>query len=117
VAAALLLGLGIVVARSGGRGGTPLRRAARLAVWLAPAVGAALGASALLSRVSVELGIGAFGFSLPLLDARLAADPLAALGLGIAGGAAAGFAGSLVVDGVLRLVSVSWPEWKDRVGR
>ena len=117
VAVVLLLGLGTVVARAGRRDGGPLRRAARLAGWLAPAVGAALGLTALLSRVSVELGIGAFGFSLPLLDAGLAADPLVALGLGTAGGAAAGFAGSLLVDGSLRLASVSWPAWKDRTGR
>ncbi|KOX20526.1 hypothetical protein ADK67_29335 [Saccharothrix sp. NRRL B-16348] len=117
VAAVVLLGIGVVVARSGGRRGTPLRRAVRAATWLAPAVGVALGVSALLSRVSVELGVGAFGFSLPLLDARLAADPLVALGLGIVGGAVAGFAGSLLVDGVLRLTSVPWPAWTDRVGR
>ncbi|XVS67395.1 hypothetical protein ACQPYE_15450 [Actinosynnema sp. CA-299493] len=117
VAVVVLLGLGVVAALSRGRDGTPPRRAARLALRLAPVVGAALGVSALLSRVSVELGVGAFGFSFPVLDARLAADPLVALGLGIAAGAAAGFSGSLLVDGVLRVASVSWPAWTDRVGR
>lgn len=117
VAAVVLLVLGVVVARSVGPDGGPLRRAARASTRLAPAVGAALAGSALLSRVSVELGIGAFGFTLPVLDARLAADPPAALGLGLVAGAAAGFAGSLLVDGSLRLASVSWPAWRDRDGR
>ncbi|MCC8246254.1 streptophobe family protein [Saccharothrix luteola] len=98
VAVAVLLGLGALVARSGGRDGGPLRRAARVSVWLAAVVGAALGGSAVLSRVTVELGVVAFGFTLPVLEARLAADPLVALGLGLAAGAAAGFSGSLLVD-------------------
>ncbi|QQQ79209.1 hypothetical protein IOD16_12705 [Saccharothrix sp. 6-C] len=117
VAVAGLLGLGVVAARSRGRDGTPLRRAARLALWLAAVMGPVLCASALVSRVSVDLGIGAFGFSLPLLAARVAADPLVALALGAAGGAAAGFSGSLLVDGSLRVTSVSWPAWTDRDGR
>ncbi|MEU4766586.1 streptophobe family protein [Actinosynnema sp. NPDC023794] len=98
VAVVVLLGLGAVAARSGGRDGGPLRRAARVSVWLAPVVGAALGGAALLSRVSVELDIAAFGFTFSVLEARLAADPLVALGLGLVAGAAAGFSGSLLVD-------------------
>ncbi|PSL51835.1 hypothetical protein B0I31_11729 [Saccharothrix carnea] len=35
----------------------------------------------------------------------------------MAGTAVAGFAGGLLVDGVLRFASVSWPAWQDRVGR
>ncbi|MFE9749554.1 streptophobe family protein [Saccharothrix saharensis] len=117
VAVVVLLGLGVLVARSGGRDGGPLRRATRLAVLLGSVVGVALGVLALLSRVSVGLGIEAFGFTFPVLDARFAADPLVALLLGAAAGAAAGFAGGLLVDGSLRLASVSWPAWRDRIGR
>ncbi|MCX2946923.1 streptophobe family protein [Lentzea sp. NEAU-D7] len=102
VAAAVLLALGALA----GRGGDPLRRAA----WLGAAVGVALGGLALLSQVSVRLGIGAFGLSVPVLDAGLAANPLAALAFGSAGGAAAG----LLAGGLLRLASVSWPAWRDR---
>lgn len=102
VAAVLLLLLGVLTVR----GGRPLHRAA----WLGAAVGAVLGGLALLSRVSVRLGIGAFGFSVPVLDAGLVANPLAALALGGAGGTAAG----LLAGGLLRLASVSWPAWRDR---
>ncbi|MEV8435747.1 streptophobe family protein [Actinosynnema sp. NPDC051121] len=116
-AVALLLGLGVVVAWTGRWDGTPLRRATRLAVRLGPVVGVASGVLALLSTVTVGLRLGAFGFSLPVLEARLAADPLVATALGGAGGAAAGFAGSLLAGGFLRLASVSWPAWADRVGR
>ncbi|WP_245982437.1 hypothetical protein [Lentzea flaviverrucosa] len=102
VAAALLLVLGALTVR----GGRPLHRAA----WLGAVVGVVLGGLALLSRVSVRLGIGAFGFSVPVLDAGVAANPLAALALGGAGAAAAG----LLAGGLLRLASVSWPAWRDR---
>lgn len=117
VAVAALLGLGVVVAWPGGRDGTPLRRATRLAVRLGPVVGVASGVLALLSTVTVGLRLGAFGFSLPVLEARLAADPLIASGLGVVGGAVAGFAGGLLVGGFLRLASVPWPAWADRAGR
>ncbi|WP_307849603.1 streptophobe family protein [Qaidamihabitans albus] len=118
VSGAALLGCAIVAASAaasaGGRPGGPLRRAADLAVRLAPVVGAVLAAMALLSRVSAGLGINAFGFSLPVLDAQVAANPLLALGAGLAGGAVAGLAGSLLVDGFRSRASVAWPTWNDQ---
>ena len=102
VAAVVLLAVGVLA----GRGGRLLHRAA----WLGAVVGVTLGGLALVSRVSVRLGIGAFGFSVPVLDAGLTANAPAALALGSAGGAAAG----LLAGGLLRLASVSWPAWRDR---
>ena len=116
-AVAVLLVVAVVVARTRDGDGGPLRRATGLAVRLGPVVGVSLGVLALLSRVSVGLGIDAFGFSLPVLDARLAAHPLAASALGLAAGATAGFAGSLLADVFLSEASVSWPAWRDRTGR
>ncbi|MBP2335538.1 hypothetical protein JOF41_001716 [Saccharothrix coeruleofusca] len=117
VASAVLLVLGIVVALAGARDGGPLRRAARDGAVTSAVVGVPLGVLALRAGVSVELGVGAFGFSFPLLEAWAATNPLAALGMGCAGGAAAGFAGSLLVRGALRWASVSWPAWRNRSGR
>jgi hypothetical protein len=78
------------------RRGRPLRRAA--------AVGAVAGGVAvvmtLLSRVSADVSVTAFSFSVPVLDVRLTANPLLAL----AAGALAGFAGSVL--------SVSSRAWK-----
>ncbi|WP_434444082.1 streptophobe family protein [Lentzea sp. E54] len=113
VAVAVLLTLGVVVALPGGRSGGLLRRAAVLGA----VVGVALGVLAWLSRVSVRLGIDAFGLSLSLLDASVAANPLAVVALGSVGGAVAGLVGSLLVEGTLRLASVSWPAWKAREDR
>ncbi len=107
VAVGALLAVGVAVALAG-RGGRPLRRAA----WLGVAAGVALGVVVWLSQVSVRLGITAFGFSLPVLDAGVAANPLVALVLGSAGGAVAGLLGA----GLLRLASVSLPAWKKRAG-
>ncbi|GLY40127.1 hypothetical protein Amsp01_061500 [Amycolatopsis sp. NBRC 101858] len=82
------------------RRGRPLRRAAAVS---AVAGGVAV-VMTLLSRVSAEVSVSAFGFSVPVLDVRLTANPLLAL----AAGALAGFAGSLV----LSALSVSSPAWK-----
>ncbi|VVJ18143.1 Uncharacterised protein [Amycolatopsis camponoti] len=82
------------------RRGDPLRRAA--------VVGAVAGGVAvvmtLLSRVSADVSVAAFGFSVPVLDVRLTANPLLAL----AAGALAGFAGSLLAGAI----SVSSRAWK-----
>jgi hypothetical protein len=108
-----LLACGIVAAvRTGRRPGGPLRRAAVLAAGFAAVTGAALAVAALLARSSVELGVTALGWSIPVLDARLAADPLLALAAGLAGGALAGFAGSLLVDAFRSRISVSSRTWK-----
>ncbi|MEV6832327.1 hypothetical protein [Amycolatopsis sp. NPDC051102] len=105
----VLLGCGIVVAvRTPHRPGGPLRRAAVLAVRLALALGVVLAVMALLSRASIELGVAVFGFSLPVL----AANPWLALATGLAGGAAAGLTGSLLVDGLRSRSSVSSRAWK-----
>ncbi|MFJ5991397.1 hypothetical protein [Lentzea sp. NPDC092896] len=99
---------GVVVALSAGRSDRPWRRAA-----LAGAgTGVALGVLAWLSRVSVRLGVDAFGFSVPVLDVSAAVNPLAAL----VSGSAAGAVAVLLADGVLRLVSVGSPAWNNRVG-
>ncbi|NUT53129.1 MAG: hypothetical protein HOV94_38470 [Saccharothrix sp.] len=113
VTCAVLLGLGVVAAL-GVRGGGPWRRAVVGAAWLASVVGVGSVVLALLGRVSMGLGVHAFGFTFSVLEARLAADPVAAFGLGVVGGGVAGFAGGLLVDGFLRLASVSWPAWQDR---
>jgi hypothetical protein len=108
-----LLACGIVVAaRIGRRPGGSLRRAGVLAAWFAVVTGGVLAVVTLLSRVSVELGVTAFGLSIPVLDARLAANPLLALAAGLAAGAVAGFAGSLLVDGFHSSASVSSRAWK-----
>lgn len=109
-----LLACGVAAARTSGPSGRPLRRAMGIAVRLAAVVGAALALMTLLSRVSVDLGINVFGSSVPILEAQLAANPLVALGAGLAGGGVAGFAGSLLVSGFARLGSVSWPTWNDQ---
>jgi hypothetical protein len=98
VSGALLLGCGIAVAvrRSGG----PLRRAAVVAA----VAGGGSAVLTLLSRVSVDVAVSAFGFSVPVLDARLTANPL----LAFAAGAIAGFAGCLLADAI----SVSSRAWK-----
>ncbi len=94
--ALLLVSVTVLVVRRG----RPLRRAA--------AVGAVAGGVAvvmtLLSRVSAEVSVAAFGFSVPVLDVRLTANPLLAL----AAGALAGFAGSLLAGAI----SVSSRAWK-----
>ncbi|GHH27759.1 streptophobe family protein [Lentzea cavernae] len=96
VAVAVVLGLGVVVALAG----------RSLVVCAGTAV--ALGVLAWWSRVSVRLGVDAFGFEVPVLDASWAVNPLAALALGCVVG--------LLANGVLRLVSVWSPAWKNRVG-
>ncbi|RSM47389.1 hypothetical protein DMA12_09205 [Amycolatopsis balhimycina DSM 5908] len=106
VAAAVLLACG-VAARSR-RPGDPLRRAVASAVRLGPVVGAVIAVVTLLSRASVDITVSAFGLSLPVFDARLTANPLLALVAGVVGGAVAGFAGSLLADGI----SVSSRAWK-----
>ncbi|MDQ7808668.1 streptophobe family protein [Amycolatopsis sp. A133] len=106
VTAAVLLACG-VAARSR-RPGDPLRRAVVSAARLAPAAAAVLAAGTLLSRASLEVAVSAFGMSFPVFDARLTANPLLALVAGLAGGAVAGFAGSLLADGI----SVSSRAWK-----
>ncbi|MBE1499371.1 MYXO-CTERM domain-containing protein [Amycolatopsis lexingtonensis] len=94
IAGVVLLGLGIAVALRRRR--PPLRQAAELAA----VVGGVLAGTALLSRFAVDLSVTAFGFSVPVLGADLAANPLLALAAGVAGGAVAGFAGSLLVRGI-----------------
>ena len=106
VAAAVLLACGVAVRSR--RPGTPVRRAVASAVRFAPAAGAVLAVVTLLSRTSLDVTVGAFGLSLPVFAVRLAADPLLALVAGLAGGAVAGFAGSLLADGI----SVSSRIWK-----
>lgn len=101
IAAAVLLGCGIAVALRWRH--PPLRQAAVLAA----VVGGVLSGTALLSRFSADLSVTAFGFSVPVLGAQLAANPLLALATGAAGGAGAGFAGSLLV----RAISVSSRAW------
>jgi hypothetical protein len=108
LSAVVLLGWGVVFAAGHRRSGGPLRRAAGLAVWFAPATAAVLAVVTLLSRISVDVTVGAFGFSLPVFAARLTANPLLAVLAGLAGGAVAGFAGSLLADGI----SVSSRVWK-----
>ncbi|WP_212987981.1 hypothetical protein [Actinoplanes auranticolor] len=107
---AVVLACGVAVAARTGRdrAGGPLRRAAVLAAWLAPVMAAGLTVLALLSRVSVELGVQAFIVAVPVLDVRLAANPWVALGAGLGAGAVAGFTGSLLVDAVRRPTSVGW---------
>ncbi|WP_203454653.1 hypothetical protein [Jiangella aurantiaca] len=121
VSGAALLVLGIIVpARltggDPGDGRPAMRRAlprtAGVVMRLGLVVGAGLAGLALLGRVDVDLG--AFGGTVPLLDARLGADPLLALGTGLAAGAAAGLAGIMIVQVFRRLASVSWRPWKDR---
>ncbi|MDX3192670.1 hypothetical protein PV458_30050 [Streptomyces sp. MN03-5084-2B] len=98
VAIVVLLACGVAVRSR--RPGTPLRRAVASAVRLAPATGAVLAVATVLSRISVDVSVGAFGFSLPVFGARLTANPLLALVAGLAGGVAAGFAGSLLADAI-----------------
>ena len=107
----VLLVCGVVVAARTRRTGGTLRRAAVLAAWFALVTGAALAVLALLSQVSVELGVTALGMSIPVLDARLAANPLLALVAGLAAGALAGGAGSLLVDAFRSRISVSSRTW------
>ncbi|MET8849899.1 streptophobe family protein [Amycolatopsis sp. NPDC004625] len=106
VAAAVLLACGVAVRSR--RPGSPVRRAVASAVRLAPATGGVLAVTALLARASVDVSVGAFGLSLPVFAARLTANPLLALVAGLAGGAVAGLAGSLLADGI----SVSSRAWK-----
>ncbi|MFJ9779643.1 hypothetical protein ACIRSS_08670 [Amycolatopsis sp. NPDC101161] len=101
IAAAVLLGCGIAVALRWRH--PPLRQAPVLAA----VVGGVLAVTALVSRFSADLSVSAFGFSVPVLGAQLAANPLLALAAGAAGGAVAGFAGSLLV----RAISVSSRAW------
>jgi len=61
--------------------------------------------------MSARLGFEAFVFSVPVLEVRAAVNPLGAVALG----GAAGVVGGLLVAGLLRLTSVSWPAWSDRV--
>jgi len=114
VAGAILLAGALVPAarRVGGPGG-PVRRAAGLAVRLAPVTGALLVVASLLGRITVRAGVDAYGFSLTLIDAQLAADPLRAGLTGVLAGAVAGCAASLLTDAAL----LSWPAWNDRVAR
>ncbi len=109
VAAVVLLGCGVVVAaRTRHRPTSTARRAAVIAVRLALVLGAVLGVLTLLSRVSLELGVAVFSFPIPVL----AANPVLALVAGLAAGALAGFAGSLLVDGFRSRFSVSSRTWK-----
>ncbi|MFG1645812.1 streptophobe family protein [Amycolatopsis sp. NPDC049252] len=94
----VLTACAVVAARSGPGGS--LRRAGVFA----GVTGGALAVVTLLSRVSVDLGVTAFGLSIPVLDARLSANPLLAL----AAGAAAGFASGLLAGAI----SVSSRAWK-----
>ncbi|MGW3961082.1 streptophobe family protein [Amycolatopsis sp. NPDC005003] len=108
LSAVVLLVWSVTFATRNRRPGGPLRRAAGLARWFAPATGAVLGVVALLSRISLDVTVGAFGLSLPVAAVRVAADPLLASVAGLAGGAVAAFAGSLLADGI----SVSSRVWK-----
>jgi hypothetical protein len=105
---AVLLALGVTVAARTDRDrtGGPLRRAAGLALRLAPVVALALAVLTLLSRVSVELGVQAFIIAVPVLEVRLAPNPWGALVAGLGAGAAAGFAGVLLVHAFRRRTSV-----------
>ncbi|QKV73465.1 streptophobe family protein [Amycolatopsis sp. Hca4] len=107
-AAVVLLGAGLAFAAGSRLPGGPLRRAAARTARFAPATAAVLAVVALLSRVSADVTVGAFGLSLPVFAARLTANPLHALLAGLVGGALAGFTGSLLVDAI----SVSSRAWK-----
>ncbi|MET9000301.1 streptophobe family protein [Amycolatopsis sp. NPDC004169] len=107
-AAVVLLGAGLAFAAGSRLPGGPLRRAAARTARFAPATAAVLAVMALLSRVSADVTVGAFGLSLPVFAARLTANPLHALLAGLVGGALAGFTGSLLVDAI----SVSSRAWK-----
>lgn len=112
VSVALLLAGGVAVAlRTAGPTGPPLRRAAILAAQLALVTGVVLTGMALLVRLSAQIGIEAFFFEQTVLDAQVAANPLIALAVGLAGGALAGFAGRLLVD---HRTSLSWRAWSER---
>lgn len=118
VSGLVLLAIGIVAAcLSRGRPGGALWRSWGLALRLAPVVGAAAVLTVLLSRFAFGLDAEAFGVPIALLDAELGANPWHALAVGIAGGAAAGFAASLLVDGMRRAASVSSSTWTNRVER
>ncbi len=108
LSAVVLLGWGLALAAGRRRPGGPLRRAAAFTGWFAPATGAVLAVVTLLSRISVDVTVGAFGLSLPVFAVRVTANPLLAVVAGLAGGAVAGFAGSLLADGI----SVSSRVWK-----
>ncbi|WP_157575121.1 hypothetical protein [Jiangella muralis] len=119
VSAAALLALGVVVAarahhepHHGLRPGLRprLRRGLMDVGGMGAATGAGLAAMALLTTVTIDVGVG----GLALLDARLAADPAAALAAGAAVGAAAGAAGVTVVQAARSLTSLPWRPWKDR---
>jgi hypothetical protein len=88
----------VVAARTGH--GRPLRRAGVFAV----VTGVAAAVVTLLSRMSVDLDVTAFGLSIPVIDARLSANPL----LAFAAGAVAGFASGLLAGAI----SVSSRAWK-----
>lgn len=114
---AVLLACAIAVAaRRTGPPGRPLRRAAILAAQFALVVGGVLTSMALLVRVSVQVGIEAFFFQRTVLEAQVATNPLIALALGLAAGGLAGFAGSLLVDGLRQgRASLSWRAWSERI--
>ncbi|ADJ44951.1 hypothetical protein AMES_3126 [Amycolatopsis mediterranei S699] len=108
LSAVVLLGWPVAFAAGRRRPGGPLRRAAAAAAWFAPAAGAVLAVVTLLSRISVDVTVGVFGLALPVFAAQVTANPLLAVVAGLAGGAVAGFAGSLLADGF----SVSSRVWK-----
>lgn len=121
VSGAALLALGVVVAARAWRGRGPqgrpqreprngLRRGLMVVGGMGAATGAGLAAMALLTTVTVDVGVG----GLALLDASLAADPTAALAVGTAVGATAGAAGVTVVQAARALTSLPWRPWKDR---
>lgn len=100
VAAVLLLGCGVLAATRtpGLAGGGALRVAAARAGLLGGVLAVMLPALAALAGGALDAGLVVFGRGFDLIDARLHASlPLAAV-LGLGGGMAAGFAGSLVVD-------------------
>ncbi|WP_439657937.1 streptophobe family protein [Lentzea sp. HUAS TT2] len=107
VALVVLLALGVVTGLAIGRGDRPLVRAACGGAVL----GVSLGVLAWVSRPAARLGVEAFAFSVPVLEVRAAASLVGAVLLG----GAAGVSGGLLVAGALRLTSVPWPAWRDRV--
>jgi hypothetical protein len=101
VAVLTLLACGLLAAARGpaAPAGRRLRHAAAAGGRLGIVVALAMTALTLLAGISVDFGVSAFGVELLGTEVRLHANTLLAAGLGLTGGAVAGFVGSCVVRG------------------